>query len=284
MRFFLHPLIDIIAQHQVMNDSSLLCESGMDKKRFKTEFKKLINEGHILIGDHDRIYPRYLTLIVRDKATQLFYKEIPLKYIPARELKKLTGYDEMDEEYIEGMELGIKHIGLFEADNDLKMNFDRYSYCLMVGYANMAYEEPVLKRKFTIVHLDDHEIFGRGMEIGVKDKFFPDSEWKHFLHPDDTLAYIEDKFARNDSVNFIITDIMHPGLNGYEFAQAIRTLELEYNMFRIPIIVVSMRKEENPLFHVGLSENLFDRYFPKSIECDIMGNYIKGIMMPSWVS
>lgn len=283
MNYFKHTLIDIIAQHKVMNDSSLLSESGMETKRFKKEFKKLIREGHILIGDHDRIYPRFLSLVISDKETGLLIKEVDLAYIPANELKVLTGYDEMDEDFIEGQILKPENKELFEAQNGLKMDFSLYEYSLLVGYANLAYKEPELKRNLTIIHLDDHSLFANGMKIGVKERFFPNSDWKHFIHPDAALSFIEDKFGRNESINIIITDILHPGKNGYEFGKAIRDLEAEYNMFRIPIIVVSMCPAENHFVQSGLAEKLFDRYFPKSTECDIMGNYMKGLLMPSWV-
>lgn len=284
MHFFNHPLIKIIAQHEVMNDSSLLWESDMDKLQFQIEFKKLISEGHILIGDHDRIYPRFLSLIISDKETGLLVKEIDLAYISANELKVLTGYDEMDEDFIEGLVLKPENKELFEAQNGLKMDFDKYEYCLEVGYANLAYKEPELKRKLTIIHLDDHSLFANAMKIGVKERFFPNSDWKHFIHPDAALSFIEDKFGRNESINIIITDILHPGLNGYEFAKAIRDLEAEYNMFRIPIIVVSICPADNHFVQSGLAEKLFDRYFPKSTEGDIMGMYIKRFIQPSLFS
>lgn len=283
MQFSKHPLIDIIAQNQVMNDGSLLRGSGMDKKKFKAEFQKLIDEGHIVIGSHDRIYPRFLTLVVRDIDTKMFVREIDLEYISTEELYRLTGYDELDENFIEGQILKPENARHIEAKIGLEMDFNTNEYTLLVGFANLAYQEPALKRNLTIIHLDDHEVFARGMEIGVRNKYFPDSEWNHFSHPDKARAFIEDKFARNESINIIITDILHLGSNGYEFAQAIRTLESEYNMFRTPIIVVSMRPEDNSLVEIGISEKLYDKYFPKYTEAEIIGNYMKDLLKPTWV-
>jgi CheY-like chemotaxis protein len=274
MIFYTHPLQDILAKNPSVNFS--------DKELSQTEFQGLIDEGHIVVGNHNRVYPRFLTLIVRNKATQLFVKEIDLAYIAAGELKAMTGYDELDEAFIEGQVLQPDTLSLFSIQNDLIVELDRYEYTLVVGYANLAYQDPVANKKLTIVHLDDHRIFAKGMEMEIRDKYFQYSDWLHFPHSDNALAFINEKFSRNESINIIITDMNHLSLNGYEFAKAVRKLESDYNMFRTPIIVLSMYQEENPLVQAGLSENLFDRFFSKDTQLEIIRNYIKGLLLTSW--
>ena len=70
-----------------------------------------------------------------------------------------------------------------------------------------------------------------------------------FRHPDEALAYIETSFQINNTVDIIITDYSHPGLNGYEFACAVKDLEIKYGRtYKLPVLMISMTAS---FFHPG---------------------------------
>ena len=99
-----------------------------------------------------------------------------------------------------------------------------------------------------ILHLDDHITFLNGFQTGVTD-LCEDYRIIQFRHPDEALAYIETSFLINNTVDIIITDYNHPGLDGYEFARAVKVLEIKYERsYKLPVLMVSMISSD---FHPG---------------------------------
>ncbi len=95
-----------------------------------------------------------------------------------------------------------------------------------------------MKRK--IVHLDDQLLFLDGLRMSIGSKF----TIKQFRHPDEALAYIKLGLETKNKIDLIITDMKHVGMNGLEFANAVRNLEKQFNCF-IPIIILSMYVTES---------------------------------------
>ena len=91
-----------------------------------------------------------------------------------------------------------------------------------------------------ILHLDDHVMFQNGMQRAITD-ITDDYRIIHFQHPDEALDYIETSFEIDNPVDIIITDYNHPGMDGYVFAVAVKTLELKYQReYKIPVLMISL--------------------------------------------
>src|SRR4051794_17594874 len=100
-----------------------------------------------------------------------------------------------------------------------------------------------------IVHLDDHQIFSNGFQLAVL-PFFPSCRYIHFQHPDDTLRFIQEAFSKAEKIDVIVTDINHPGTNGYEFAKEVQALKQKYAATTL-VMLVTMVGEEHPLIQEG---------------------------------
>jgi len=117
----------------------------------------------------------------------------------------------------------------------------------------------------SIVQLDDHQLFCKGLNGCILSKK-PKWAITSFHHPDPTLAHILQSLELQEQIDLIITDINHPGLNGYEFAKKVRLEEVKYGS-RIPILVVSIVASYD-IAKQGLEERLFDACLPKNASCN----------------
>jgi len=89
-----------------------------------------------------------------------------------------------------------------------------------------------------ILHLDDHKIFFDGIS-GVLKKEFPNLSLHHIENGNEALQYVADCLNDKKTIDLIITDIIHPGIDGIEFAKAVRELENHSNN-KIPILFITM--------------------------------------------
>lgn len=89
-----------------------------------------------------------------------------------------------------------------------------------------------------ILHLDDHKIFFDGIG-GVLKKAFPNLSLHHIENGNEALQYVADSLNDKKTIDLIITDIIHPGMDGIEFAKAVRELENHSNK-KIPILFITM--------------------------------------------
>ena len=112
-----------------------------------------------------------------------------------------------------------------------------------------------------IIHLDDHDIFQDGLRKCLQ-KQIDISSLKQFRHPIEAIEFIEACLETGNNPSLVITDYNHPGLNGYEFARAIRKLEIDYGVY-IPILLFSM-VSNNKIVNQGLEERVFNYALPKS--------------------
>ncbi|MBS1571910.1 MAG: response regulator transcription factor [Ferruginibacter sp.] len=124
-------------------------------------------------------------------------------------------------------------------------------------------------RKIHILHFDDHKLFLKGMELYLR-KYFPNLTSEKFTNSQTALNYIKTSFKENIHLDLIITGLnQRPDINGYEFAKAVREIEKPANK-RTYILLVSMYDLEFPLIKRGLEEKIFDKYFPKSADLEII--------------
>lgn len=93
-------------------------------------------------------------------------------------------------------------------------------------------------RDLSILHLDDHILYSAGVSNVILKKY-PNAAITKIQNGQEALNYVIDHLANNKSLDLIITDINHMGLDGIRFSIAVRQAEKNYNRI-IPILVISM--------------------------------------------
>lgn len=114
--------------------------------------------------------------------------------------------------------------------------------------------------KSCIVHLEDQELYSNSIQHIITTAF-PGINYRSFKDVWLALQFIMTRIERGKTIDLIITDFNHPGINGYRFAKLVRELERGTN---IPIILLTMVNLENHLIQEGLKENYFTEYLHKS--------------------
>ena len=129
-------------------------------------------------------------------------------------------------------------------------------------------------RKLEIMHLDDHDIFIKGVSNCILRKF-PNANTKHIHDGDEALKYVSECLKNNIPLDLIITDMRHPGLNGIDFSKAVREVELEYNR-KIPILGIDMYDDEviiQKILNVG-----FIKYLTSVMSCEEINFVINNML------
>lgn len=129
-------------------------------------------------------------------------------------------------------------------------------------------------KKLLIIHLDDHELFKKGIRLCLQEHY-KDAIIRNFSDNQNSLIYIHDCFIKKINIDLIITDYNHIGLNGLIFAQEVRKMEVVYNI-KIPIILLTMRLDDETLVN-ATKKKIFNEYFTKDIECKKLVHYLEGV-------
>jgi response regulator RpfG family c-di-GMP phosphodiesterase len=122
-----------------------------------------------------------------------------------------------------------------------------------------------MTKRLKIVHLDDHLLFQRAFM-----KCFDPNKKKLFIqsfqHSESAILYIKNSLGEKSPIDLIVTDMAHPGQNGYEFAKSVRQLEAKYSL-KISILLFTMQAcKTNELVQRGLDEGVFDLYLSKGAQ------------------
>ena len=131
-------------------------------------------------------------------------------------------------------------------------------------------------RSFSILHLDDHTLFATGIHNCLTKKF-SNISIKHIQNGHDALKYVITCFEEGKSMDLIITDLAHMGLDGISFTKAVR--ELEFDRARtVPIIFITMHNDKSIIakgYEAGCTE-----WLTKDVGCEqirlTIYNHIKG--------
>lgn len=105
-----------------------------------------------------------------------------------------------------------------------------------------------------IVYLDDQVLYPDAVMKLVdpkKERFL----FVRFQHPDACLKYVFNSIESNSKIDLIITDFIHPGMNGYDFSLSVRSIESSYSYFKpIPIILLSFTDPSYELTEKDIQE------------------------------
>jgi DNA-binding NarL/FixJ family response regulator len=120
----------------------------------------------------------------------------------------------------------------------------------------------ILPRKIRMVHLDDHTLFQKGLRICLLD-LKEELILQQFQYSHHAFDAIRELILSRKILHLIITDFVHMGQHGYEFAKSVRELE-SASFLRIPILLLSLQSPTYNEYVVrGLRERVFDAYLPK---------------------
>jgi CheY-like chemotaxis protein len=114
--------------------------------------------------------------------------------------------------------------------------------------------------KNCIVQLEDQELYSKSIQHIITTAF-PGINYRSFKDVWMALQFIMARIERGKTIDLIITDFNHPGINGYRFAKLVREMERGTN---IPIILLTMMNSQNHLIQEGQKEMLFNSYLHKS--------------------
>ena len=122
--------------------------------------------------------------------------------------------------------------------------------------------ESIVNREIFIVHLEDHSIYRKGMKSYLQG-YLPNLQIEGFENNEQTLEFIENCFISKRKIDFVITDLKHPGENGFVFAKKFRALTRTYDI-RIPLILISMFYDSE-ILNNSSEKTLFDILFFEAI-------------------
>ena len=94
-----------------------------------------------------------------------------------------------------------------------------------------------------ILSLNDHPIFAKGVGNCILKKFHS-SQIKYFTDGDQALLYILDNLYSEECPDLIITDLMHPGLDGIAFSELVREKESKKSR-KIPILFIDIHGDKS---------------------------------------
>lgn len=130
--------------------------------------------------------------------------------------------------------------------------------------------------RIKIIHMDDHILFQEGVYRAIK-PHLGKSFYLRFNHEEDAMTYMINAIHADEMPNLLITDISHPGLNGYEFAKSIRIEEMKWKRKPVPIMVISMHSKESFKIRMGLLMRIFNLYLSKNADGKAILQAIKSI-------
>jgi YesN/AraC family two-component response regulator len=64
--------------------------------------------------------------------------------------------------------------------------------------------------------MDDYILLAKGLQKMIK-SVIPGCRFKHFQDGNVAYDYVSDCIKDNKKIDMVITDIIHPGMNGYDF-------------------------------------------------------------------
>lgn len=94
-------------------------------------------------------------------------------------------------------------------------------------------------RPLKILHLDDHILYSKGVTNYCTNKKFPNAITEYIQDGDKALEYVINSLKNNETIDLIITDVNHMGLNGIDFSIAVRKNEKNIEK-KIPILFITM--------------------------------------------
>jgi CheY-like chemotaxis protein len=124
--------------------------------------------------------------------------------------------------------------------------------------------------------MDDHILFTNGPYNLIKPQL-GNSFYLRFNEVENALRYMINSIKADEMPNLLITDLSHPGINGYEFALQIRKEERKWRRSRIPIVMLTMHNNDQSLIKLGLQSKIIDCHISKNSDSNVILNVVKSL-------
>ena len=131
----------------------------------------------------------------------------------------------------------------------------------------------LIHNPLTIVYVEDHPVFRGAVIKDCITPFFPDVVVHEFSNGDEAHAFIVAEVNAKRTIDLVITDVNHPGLNGSELIVALLYLEDGTGIF-IPSLVLTMADPKEMPELVEIS----DRFLNKIAEVDEIVDCIEQLL------
>lgn len=120
---------------------------------------------------------------------------------------------------------------------------------------------PVNLRSLKILILDDHLLYSESLSKCIL-KHFPNATFKFIQNGNEAFEYVTTCLENKEILDLITTDIVHMGMSGIEFANAVRLEEAYYGRI-IPILFITMQDDESFIKEAGKLS--LTKYFSKAV-------------------
>ena len=287
-------IVNLLIANRGISRTDLYKISGIENKReFLTEVNRLEADRQI-IKEYDsaivrvKYSPRVLKVLEYEKKYSVRTAEYKINFIPTALLEKQLEYINNGTEpedciefelQIAGLAIKEKHKSFFENRNNITLNFDKFNYYLWAEYLDPFYK-PLQEKTINILYVDNYRPFAIDFIKNVKREYLPNSNWFFFTDTAQAILFLENKLEINEVINIILTE-NNSVLNGIEFAEAVRELEIEfkerYSDLKIPIMAFTKQSEHLQLNDNGSYYESKFLHFLKSEDLYTVGNVIKTI-------
>jgi hypothetical protein len=293
---YYNRIIETLIENLEIGRSELYFKSlAKDKREFLREIQRLLKEGEIVYeGERNNgpVYsPRTHWLNVFLKKGNIYLDNFRVNYIPAKVLEKELEFEGPGKGCEDNLAFQM-HIGgghpikekykdFFELHNDISLNFDKYSYTLSTVYYDKLIESDYFEdKKFNILYIDNNPSFATEFIKIVKREFLPECKWTVLCDTGQAIYYLQNKFEINEGVDIIITE-NNEIINGVEFIEAVRELELEFkeNYIEIAIPILAFTEKAQDLGFIKTHTDGGKPFFHllKSEDWDVVANIIKSL-------
>jgi hypothetical protein len=293
---YYNRIIETLIENLEIGRSELYFKSlAKDKREFLREIQRLLKEGEIVYeGERNNgpVYsPRTHWLNVFLKKGNIYLDNFRVNYIPAKVLEKELEFEGPGKGCEDNLAFQM-HIGgghpikekykdFFELHNDISLNFDKYSYTLSTVYYDKLIESDYFEdKKFNILYIDNNQSFATEFIKIVKREFLPECKWTVLCDTGQAIYYLQNKFEINEGVDIIITE-NNEIINGVEFIEAVRELELEFkeNYIEIAIPILAFTEQAQDLDFIKTHTDGQKPFFHllKSEDWDVVANIIKSL-------
>jgi hypothetical protein len=288
MNFYNHQLIDLILSGHSTKKGIYNHSMFVNKRSFLEQIQQLQEEGHVTIRGNRYLLRTYKLSVLLSGIT---IETINLPYIPSKELAQHLNFPFNTSHTIEdvfdfhltvaGVAIVANSKVVIEKLYGFKLDLEQYQYILSAEYVDPHRQEDNEEhlKGINIVHLDDHPVISGGLKHLMQRDYFPDSNWFYFTHPDQALEFIKQMRDTGLKISFILTDMLHLGIDGYEFAKAV--VEVYQGTYHPPVVGLSFVSYQDPRVVAGLEEGAFTRYFSKGDDPRAFGCYLNSLLKPS---
>ena len=99
-------------------------------------------------------------------------------------------------------------------------------------------------------------------------------DWMEYEHPDQVIVEVVLSLVQEKTIDLLITDYNHPGINGLELARIVKALAARFDV-RIPILMITMRVEKSLVEEPQKPNPVIDKFFGKNVEGVEIMDYLK---------